>query len=75
LLADSVPEESRAEAMGRFACFTGLVASPASYVGGILYELFGFHGPIVAALILKAAILMIILLFIREGENIAKGDN
>ncbi len=69
LLADSVPEEGRAEAMGRFTCFKDLLSSPAPYVGGILYELSGFRGPIVASLILKVIVLMIILLFIREKKH------
>jgi len=69
LLADSVPEEGRAEAMGRFTCFKDLLSSLAPYVGGILYELSGFRGPIVASLILKVIVLMIILLFIREKKH------
>ena len=69
LLADSVPEGGRAEAMGRFTCFKDLLSSPAPYVGGILYELSGFQGPIVASLILKVIVLMIILLFIREKKH------
>lgn len=69
LLADSVPEGGRAEAMGRFTCFKDLLSSPAPYVGGILYELSGFRGPIVASLILKVIVLMIILLFIREKKH------
>jgi MFS family permease len=69
LLADSVTVEKRAEAMGRFTCFTGLVSSPASYISGNLYELFGFRGPIVATLILKVVILLIIFLFVQEKRR------
>jgi MFS family permease len=72
LLADSVPEEKRAEAMGTFTCFTGLVSSPASYISGNLYELFGFRGPIVATLILKVVILLIIFLFVQEERGYAR---
>jgi len=61
LLAESVPSESRAGAMGKLACFTGLIGSPAPYVGGILYEFFGFYGPIVATLILKVLTLLILI--------------
>jgi len=68
LLADSVPEEGRAEAMGRFTCFKNLLSSPGPYVGGILYQFFGFRGPILAGLILHVVILIIIFLFIREKE-------
>jgi DHA1 family multidrug resistance protein-like MFS transporter len=72
LLADSVPEEGRAEAMGRFTCFKDLISSPAPYVGGILYGLSGFRGPILASLILKVLILLIVFLFVQEGMDHAK---
>ena len=69
LLADSVPEEGRAEAMGRFTCFKDLISSPAPYVGGILYGLSGFRSPILASLILKVLTLIIILLFVQEDRG------
>jgi len=72
LLADSVPEESRAEAMGRFTCFKDLLSSPGPYVGGILYQLFGFRGPILMALILHVVILIIIFLFVQERTDRAR---
>ena len=72
LLADSVPEEGRAEAMGRFTCVKDLIASPAPYVGGVLYELSGFRGPILASLILKVLTLVIIFLFVREEMGHAR---
>jgi len=69
LLADSVPEEGRAEAMGRFTCFKNLLSSPGPYVGGILYQISGFRGPILAGLTLHVVILIIIFLFIHEKEE------
>ena len=72
LLADSVPEEGRAEAIGRFTCFKDLLSSPAPYVGGILYGLFGFRGPILASLILKVLTLIIILLFVQQRKGHAR---
>lgn len=43
ILANSVPKENRAEAIGRLQAFRGLLAFPAPYVGGLLYGAFGFH--------------------------------
>ncbi|MCK4472436.1 MAG: MFS transporter, partial [Anaerolineae bacterium] len=72
LLADSVPEEGRAEAMGKFACFKDLLSSPGPYVGGILYRFFGFRGPILMGLILHVVTLIIILRFVQERTDRAR---
>ena len=59
-IANSVPKEKMAEEIGRLNAFRGLVGFPAPYIGGLLYEAFGFRGPITANLIgaLTALILM-----------------
>ena len=72
LLADSVPEEGRAEAMGKFTCFKDLLSSPGPYVGGILYRFFGFRGPILMGLILHVVTLIIILRFVQERTDRAR---
>jgi DHA1 family multidrug resistance protein-like MFS transporter len=69
LLADSVPEEGRAEAMGKFTCFKDLLSFPGPYVGGILYKLSGFRGPMLASLILSVVVLIIIVLFVQEERG------
>ncbi|MFB0503418.1 MAG: MFS transporter [Candidatus Bathyarchaeia archaeon] len=66
MLADSVPKEKRAEAMGRLQAFRGLLAFPAPYVGGLLYDAFGFHLPVVANLIGSITAFVLILLLVRE---------
>jgi DHA1 family bicyclomycin/chloramphenicol resistance-like MFS transporter len=62
-MANSVPREKMAEGMGRLNAFRGLVGFPAPYIGGLLYEAFGFRGPITVNLIgaLTVAILMALL--------------
>jgi MFS family permease len=59
-IANSVPKEKMAEEIGRLNAFRGLVGFPAPYIGGLLYEAFGFRGPITVNLIgtLTALILM-----------------
>jgi MFS family permease len=51
LLANSVPGHQQGEAMGRLAVFQGLVGFPAPYLGGLLYDHFGFQAPILANLV------------------------
>jgi len=66
ILADSVPKENRAEAMGRLQAFRGLLAFPAPYLGGLLYDTFGFHLPVVANLMGSVAAFILILLLVKE---------
>ena len=51
LLANSVPAQQRGEAIGRLSAFRGLFAFPAPYIGGLLYDRFGFQAPILANLV------------------------
>jgi MFS family permease len=64
IMANSVPARHRGEAMGRLAAFRGLLGFPAPYIGGLLYDNFGFHAPILANLvgvILTTVVLMIVV--------------
>lgn len=67
LLADSVPKKSRAESMGRLQAFRGLLAFPAPYVGGLLYDAFGFYLPVVANLMGSVTAFILILLLVQEA--------
>ena len=68
-ISNSVSEDQRAEEMGRFGAFRGLVSFPAPYVGGLLYQVGGFRGPILANLV--GAVIVIILLrrFVTEPDR------
>ena len=66
ILADSVPKEKRAEAMGRLQAFRGVLAFPAPYVGGLLYDAFGFHLPVIANLMGSITAFILILLLVKE---------
>jgi MFS family permease len=65
-LANSVSDRQRAEEMGRLGAFKGLLSFPAPYVGGLLYEAFGFRGPILANLIGALVVILILWLFVHE---------
>ncbi len=51
LLANSVSGEELGEVTGRLAAFRGVIALPASYIGGLLYDHFGFGVPMVGNLL------------------------
>ncbi|MFQ6059021.1 MAG: MFS transporter [Anaerolineae bacterium] len=69
LLANSVPERQRGEAMGRLSAFRGLIGFPAPYLGGLLYDHFGFKAPIIANLVGIAVALVTIILAVKEPSR------
>ncbi len=52
LLANSVTKKERAEAMGRVTLYRGLFGFPAPFIGGLLYEQFGYQVPLLGSFIL-----------------------
>jgi MFS family permease len=50
MLANSISERGLGEALGRLAAFQGLVGFPAPFIGGLLYDAFGFRAPLLAGL-------------------------
>lgn len=65
-MANSVPKEKMAEEIGRLNAFRGLVGFPAPYIGGLLYEAFGFRGPITVNLIGALTVLVLMATLGRE---------
>jgi len=66
LLANSVPAKQRGEAMGRLSAFRGLIGFPAPYIGGLLYDRFGFQAPILANLVGVVIALVAIIVAVKE---------
>jgi MFS family permease len=66
LMANSVSKEKMAEEIGRLNAFRGLVGFPAPYIGGLLYEAFGFRGPITVNLIGVLTVLILMVMLVRE---------
>ncbi len=66
LLANSVSKEERAKEMGKITAFSGLIAFPAPYIGGVLYDSLGFRAPIFTGLIGVIFTIMIIILLVHE---------
>jgi MFS family permease len=68
-LAGSVTPAERGEAMGRILTFQGMAGFPAPFIGGLLYDHFGFWAPISGNLIGVFATLMLIAFTIREPQR------
>jgi MFS family permease len=68
-ISNSVPEEQRAQEIGRLGAFRGLLSFPAPYVGGLLFEAFGFAGPILANLLGGALVVVLFWLFVEEPQT------
>jgi len=68
-VVNSVSEKQRAEEIGRLGAFRGLLSFPAPYLGGLLYEAFGFRGPILANLIGAVIVVVILWRFVNEPEQ------
>ncbi len=66
LLANSVPAKQLGEAMGRLSAFRVLIGFPAPYIGGLLYDRFGFQAPILANLVGVVIALVAILVAVKE---------
>ncbi len=69
LLANSVPAKQLGEEMGRLSAFRGLIGFPAPYLGGLLYDRFGFRAPILANLVGAVIALVTIVMAVKEPSR------
>ncbi|MBI5304277.1 MAG: MFS transporter [Chloroflexi bacterium] len=65
-LTRSVAPAERAEAFGRANLFRGLIAFPAPWIGGMLYEWGGMTAPLAANLIGSVSVMLLMIVFLRE---------
>jgi len=59
-ISDAVPEEERARHIGDLNALGGLIAFPAPFIGGVLFDAWGFDTPILTSLILVAITLLLL---------------
>ncbi len=60
-ISDAVPEEERAKHIGDLNAIGGLIAFPAPFIGGILFDAWGFDAPMLTSLILVATTLLVLI--------------
>jgi MFS family permease len=66
MLANSTAGCEQGESMGRLAAFQGLFGFPAPFIGGLLYDAFGFQAPILVSI--AGIVITTIMLFILVDE-------
>ncbi|MEA3311672.1 MAG: hypothetical protein U9Q76_05590, partial [candidate division WOR-3 bacterium] len=60
------PRRSGGRRWGRLSAFRGLIGFPAPYIGGLLYDRFGFKAPIMANLVGVAIALVTVAIAVKE---------
>ncbi len=71
-LTRAVPAATRSEAFGRLNMFRGLIAFPASWFGGLLFDWGGIRAPLTGNLIGSCVVIAILILFVREPGNVMR---
>lgn len=66
-VAKNVDPEQRAKSIGGYSTFRGLVALPGPFIGGIVYDRYGYQGPLVINLVL--AVIDVGLLWFLVKDN------
>ena len=67
-VTNSVADKERAQEVGRLGAFRGLLSFPAPYLGGLLYNTFGFRGPILFNIIGAIVVIVILWTSVREPQ-------
>jgi MFS family permease len=75
MLANSISERDLGEALGRLAAFQGLVGFPAPFIGGLLYDAFGFQAPLLASLVGIIATTVMLVVLIEEPPQQVEAHN
>jgi len=65
-ISQNVDPEERAKSIGGYATFRGMVALPGPLVGGILYDSYGYHMPMLVNLVLAAIDVGLIVFLVRD---------
>jgi MFS family permease len=65
-ISHMVEPARRGEVFGRLAAFSGLIAFPSSFIGGFVYDRFGFAAPFIGNLIGSVLTVMVLVFFVRE---------
>lgn len=75
MLANSTSERGFGEALGRLAAFQGLIGFPAPFIGGLLYDTFGFQAPLLASLAGVALTTGMLVLLVDEPDRRVEAES
>ena len=66
-ISERIPDEQRAEEMGRLSAFRGLLSFPAPYIGGLIFDRWGFAGPVVVNLAGALLVALVLWRYVPEA--------
>jgi MFS family permease len=65
-IAKNVDPNERAQAIGSYSTFRGLLSLPAPFIGGLLFDAYGFNLPMIINLIIALIDIVLILTLIKD---------
>jgi MFS family permease len=65
-IAKNVEPNERAQAIGSYSTFRGLLSLPAPFIGGLLFDAYGFNLPMIINLIIALIDIVLILTLIKD---------
>ncbi|MFW6108861.1 MAG: MFS transporter [archaeon] len=72
-VARNVDPAERAKSIGGYSTFMGLVALPGPYIGGLLYDRFGYQAPLQVNLVLAVADTLLLWFLTKDNAREAAG--
>jgi MFS family permease len=66
-ISKNVDPEERAQAIGSYASFRGLLSFPAPFIGGLLYDSYGFDIPLLLNIVIAIVDTILILVLIEDN--------
>ena len=69
LMANSTTQTERAEAMGRISFYRGISGFFSPFIGGLLYEQYGYSAPLLTSIIWGIGVTSYIYFYIRVKDN------
>ncbi|HZQ08747.1 MAG TPA: MFS transporter [Anaerolineae bacterium] len=72
-ITQTIGPARRGEMFGRLSAFSGLLAFPASFIGGFLYDHFGFAAPIAGNLVFSIVPVLVLVFLVQapqKGEEV-----
>ncbi len=65
-IAKNVDPGERAQAIGSYAAFRGLLSFPAPFIGGLLFDAYGFNVPMIINLVIALVDIALILALVKD---------
>jgi MFS family permease len=69
LLADRTAHHALGESMGRLSAFQGLFGFPAPFIGGLLYDAYGFRAPLYATFLGTLVTVVLLITLVEEPRR------